>query len=237
MIKNWDISMFNNLEDLEAFHDLDFLSICRAERKVKMEERVSEYDHFRGFQNDALRNTQIPGITVVRTREEARRALDILYRYKDRIHAWDTETVDVEIKQETPVNHGKVICLQAFLGPDVPFENGPRLFIDNFGECSDLIYEFKEYFEDDGFKRAWFNYGFDRHMLLNHEINVKGFYADVMHMARLLDPSRAPNEYSLSKVSLHYSREIRQIKSLHLSEIDGKPAGSLEGNFIACIVL
>ena len=36
----------------------------------------------------------------------------------------------------------------------------------------------------------WHNYGFDRHVMNNENINCKGFYGDTMHMARLWDTSR-----------------------------------------------
>jgi len=43
--------------------------------------------------------------------------------------------------------------------------------IDNFGECHDLILLFKEYMENEKFKKVWFNYGFDRHIFYNHGID------------------------------------------------------------------
>ena len=90
------------------------------------------------------------------------------------------------------------------MGPEIPFKNGPRLFIDNFGECKDLLNVFNDYFKDEQYKKVFFNYSFDRHVIENHGIKINGFNGDVMHMARLLDSSREPNEYSLNKVSIHY---------------------------------
>jgi DNA polymerase-1 len=37
---------------------------------------------------------------------------------------------------------------------------------------------------------VWHNYGFDRHVLNNEGIDVKGFFADTMHLARLHNTSR-----------------------------------------------
>lgn len=91
------------------------------------------------------------------------------------------------------------------------------MFIDNFGECKDLILLFKDYFEDERYKKVWFNYGFDRHVFFNHGIDARGFAGDVMHMARLLDSSREPQDYSLHRVSKFYLREYnsyyRQLKA------------------------
>ena len=36
----------------------------------------------------------------------------------------------------------------------------------------------------------WHNYSFDRAVLWNHEIDVRGFGGDTMHMARLWDSNR-----------------------------------------------
>ena len=53
---------------------------------------------------------KIPGVTIVRTKEEANEALKVLKAFKDRIHAWDTETIDLDIKVQSPVGNGKIIC-------------------------------------------------------------------------------------------------------------------------------
>jgi DNA polymerase-1 len=51
---------------------------------------------------------------------------------------------------------------------------------------------FKEYFENDKYKKIWHNYGFDRHIVNNSGIDLKGFAGDTMHMARLMNPSKGP---------------------------------------------
>ena len=48
----------------------------------------------------------------------------------------------------------------------------------------------QEWFEDPQARKAWHNYGFDRHVLYNEGIDCQGFYGDTMHMARLWDSSR-----------------------------------------------
>ena len=61
--------------------------------------------------------------------------------------ACDTETIDIDLKREAPVGHGKVICFSMFAGPSTDFGNGPRLFVDNFGTSSGLLDVFKPYLE------------------------------------------------------------------------------------------
>lgn len=107
--------------------------------------------------------------------------------------AWDTETINIDAKEQSPVGNGKIICASVFAGPDVDFGSGPRLFIDNYADAEGTIMEFKSYLEDPLFKKCFHNYGFDRHIFFNHGIDVKGFGGDTMHMARLYDPSRLPN--------------------------------------------
>lgn len=75
---------------------------------------------------------------------------------------------------------------------------------------------FKEYLENEKILKIWHNYGFDRHIFGNHGINVQGFFGDTMHMARLLDPSKQAQDYSLAKLSLHYEEEIKLVKKMRL---------------------
>ena len=79
------------------------------------------------------------------------------------------------------------MCASCFIGLKNDFGNGPRLFIDN---REDIISEFKDYFEDEKIKKSWRNYSFSRHILFNHGIDAKGLQADIMHMAKLADPSK-----------------------------------------------
>lgn len=158
----------------------------------------------------------------MRGEKDARRVLSILQKIGDRVHAWDTETVDIEVKEQSPVGAGKILCFSGYCGPDVDFGNGPRLFIDNYGERTGLVDLFKGYFEDKSYLKCWFNYGFDRHIFYNHGIDVKGFGGDVMHMARLEDPTRGLKGYSLSALTEYYRKEIEGVKRLAMDRLQGK---------------
>lgn len=122
---------------------------------------------------DAVAKLGIPGVTIIRDEKEARRVIEILKTLKDRVHAWDTETIDLEVREESPVGKGKIMCFTGFCGPDVDFGTGPRLFVDNMSSKDDLVQVFKEYFEDENYLKGWFNYGFDRHIFYNHGVDVK----------------------------------------------------------------
>jgi hypothetical protein len=140
---------------------------------------------------------KLPGITIVRTKEEARIVMKKLMSPESEKawHACDTEVMDIDLKNVGPVGNGYVTCLSMYSGPDFDYglgeEPGSALWIDNLDDSFGVLQEFKEFFEDDRFKTVWHNYGFDRHVMWNEGINVKGFGADTIHMARLLDTSRA----------------------------------------------
>lgn len=159
------------------------------------------------------------GITMVSTKSEALSIVEKLYKYPDRVHAWDTETINVNIKEESPVGNGFCICASAFIGPEVDFGSGPKLFINNYKESEGVLNIFKDYFEDPNIFKVWHNYGFDRHILYNHGINLQGFGGDTMHMARLANPSRGPGEYSLASCSTHYNGLMSKIKNKLVSEL------------------
>lgn len=186
------------------------------------------YEAWAGKRNEALADKMNwpKGVTVVRDKASAKKALEVLRSLKDRVHAWDTETVDLEVKEKSPVGNGRVVSAQLFCGPDAPFEDGPRLFVDNFADAAGVLNEFREYFADQEMKKVWFNYGFDRHVLFNEGIDAKGFGGDVMQMARLLDGSRDPKAYSLNRTSMFYLKEVQKEKDLFLQSIDLTRTGS-----------
>jgi len=73
------------------------------------------------------------------SREQVHTLLQVLQMNRDRIHCWDTETVDIEVKEESVVGNGNILCLSVFIGPDIDFGKGPCVFIDNSGESYELI--------------------------------------------------------------------------------------------------
>jgi hypothetical protein len=56
--------------------------------------------------NAAIAGLSLPGVSIVRTKEHAVKCVDLLYKHANRVHAWDTETVGVDIKNESPVGKG-----------------------------------------------------------------------------------------------------------------------------------
>ncbi|KAM7504160.1 hypothetical protein LguiB_003064 [Lonicera macranthoides] len=124
--------------------------------------------------------------------------------YKHLVHACDTEVAKIDVKQETPVDHGEIICFSIYCGPKADFGNGKScIWVDVLdGGGSWLLATFKPFFEDPSIKKVWHNYSFDNHVIESYGLKVSGFHADTMHMARLLDSSRqTKGGYSLEALT------------------------------------
>jgi DNA polymerase-1 len=81
-----------------------------------------------------------------------------------------------------------------------------KLWVDTYGdEGEQVLAVFKPYLEAEHIKKVWHNYSFDRAVLWNHGIDVRGFGGDTMHMARLWDSNRQARGggagYSLASLS------------------------------------
>jgi len=146
------------------------------------------------------------------------------------IHAVDTEVADLDIKK-SPVGQGRVICISIYSGPEVDYGHGPghALWVDT----SDLavLEAFRPFLECERVRKVWHNYGFDRHVLWNHGIDVRGFYGDTLHLSRLWDASRQRG-YSLEALTdeLVGRRKTPMIELFGIPVLkkDGTPGKKLE---------
>ncbi|CAK7338432.1 unnamed protein product [Dovyalis caffra] len=125
-------------------------------------------------------------------------------QYRHLIHACDTEVAKINVKEETPIDHGEITCFSIYSGPEADFGSGKScIWVDVLdGGGGDLLNEFALFFEDPDIKKVWHNYSFDNHVIENYGISVSGFHADTMHLARLWDSSRRLNGgYSLEALT------------------------------------
>ena len=139
---------------------------------------------------------KVPGVTIVRTPQQARIVLErLMTADPDLVHGCDTEVMDIDLKTVGPVGNGYCTCVSIYSGPDFDYGlgqgPGSTLWIDNLDDACGLLQEFKPWFESETFKKVWHNYGFDRHIIWNEGIDARGFWGDTMHMARLQDTSRS----------------------------------------------
>ncbi|KAF9624729.1 hypothetical protein IFM89_013267 [Coptis chinensis] len=144
-------------------------------------------------------------VLVVDSISSAKKVVQLLTtKYRDFVHACDTEVSKIDVKQETPVNHGEIICFSIYSGSKANFGMGKLcIWVDVLdGGGKDLLMEFAPFFEDSSIRKVWHNYSFDSHVIENYGIKVSGFYADTMHMARLWDSSRrTQGGYSLEALT------------------------------------
>ncbi|KAF8103945.1 hypothetical protein N665_0182s0052 [Sinapis alba] len=128
----------------------------------------------------------------------------LVNQYRDLVHACDTEVSRIDVKSETPVDHGELICFSIYCGSEADFGDGKScIWVDVLGENGkDVLAEFKPFFEDSSIKKVWHNYSFDNHIIRNYGIKLSGFHGDTMHMARLWDSSRQTSGgYSLEALT------------------------------------
>ncbi|KAJ4975247.1 hypothetical protein NE237_000353 [Protea cynaroides] len=145
-------------------------------------------------------------------------------QYKELVYACDTEASKIDVKQETPIDHGEVICFSIYCGPTVDFGNGKScIWVDVLdGGGSDILKEFAPFFEDPSIKKVWHNYSFDNHVIENYGLKLSGFHADTMHMARLWDSSRrTEGGYSLEALTRD-PRVMSNAKKCSDGELIGK---------------
>lgn len=150
-------------------------------------------NNFNSNLNNGISRKLSDYITIVRDEETAHKVLEVLYQNPEStVWACDTEVADIDVKTQGPVGNGKVTCISIYGGPHIDFGRGVGgvLWIENLGDAEGILNLFKDWFENENYKKVWHNYGFDRHVMFNENINCLGFKADTMHMARLWDTGR-----------------------------------------------
>lgn len=70
------------------------------------------------------------------------------------------QVANIEVKLETPVDHGEIICFSIYSGPDVDFGNGKScVWVDVLdGGGKELLMEFAPFFEDTSIKKVAFSF-------------------------------------------------------------------------------
>ncbi|CAL5202154.1 unnamed protein product [Lathyrus oleraceus] len=183
------------------------VTMTRSAEQSKLRERLcSIYDNILVVNNLSLAKKVAKMLTV---------------NYRHLIHACDTEVSKIDVKKETPVDHGEIICFSIYSGPEADFGGGKScIWVDVLdGGGKKILNMFADFFQDPSIKKVWHNYSFDCHVIENYGFKVSGFHADTMHMARLWDSSRRwVGGYSLealsgdkgvmSRANLNYEKDL-----------------------------
>lgn len=167
-------------------------------------------------------NEPPPDVHVVNTLAAAQAAAARLLSFPaGTVFACDTEVMDIDVTSHSPCCHGRVICFSVYAGPTVHWgqqqeeaEQGAplrtMLWVDTWldgdearaGEAAAIIETFRPFWESEQLKKVWHNYSFDRHVMEQLGLGMRGFGGDTMHMARLWDSSRMTRGgYSLEALS------------------------------------
>ena len=175
-------------------------------------------------------SVSLEGVTVVSTLAEASRVAALVAAApRSTYHAWDTEVVGIDLSAQSPVTHGTVICASFYSGPGVDYGSGPRVWIDTLDGEPGLLAAFAPVLGDSTVRKVWHNYGFDRHVLANAGVDVRGLGGDTMHMARLWNTAlNMRGGYSLEALSalLLDARKVpmRELFSVPRVRRDGSPS-------------
>eukprot|EP01018_Ginkgo_biloba_P010389 Gb_07861 [translate_table: standard] len=167
-------------------------------------ELASRYVQSKGDDVQEKFNHLYKKVFIVDKVETARMVVGkLMGEYKHLIHACDTEVANIDVKKDSPVGHGRIICFSIYCGPQADFGNGKScVWVDVLDGGEDVLTVFAPYFEDSSIRKVWHNYSFDSHIIGNHGINVSGFHADTMHLARLWNSARSgEGGYSLEALT------------------------------------
>ncbi|PIA63953.1 hypothetical protein AQUCO_00201341v1 [Aquilegia coerulea] len=191
---------------------------------------VAKFDHTqkpKAISTDHRKNLSriYDEVVVVNSISEAKKVVRLLTtEYRDLVHACDTEVSNIDVKQETPVDHGEIICFSIYSGQTADYGKGKScIWVDVLdGGGRELLMEFAPFFEDPSIKKVYHNYSFDSHVIENYGIKISGFHADTMHMARLWDSARrTEGGYSLEALTSD-SRVMNEAQSCRNRELIGK---------------
>lgn len=65
------------------------------------------------------------------------------------------QVAGIDVKKESPVGHGQIICFSIYCGPGANFGDGKnRLWVDVLDGGEDVLKVFKRYFEDSSIQKV-----------------------------------------------------------------------------------
>ena len=114
-------------------------------------------------------------LIVIDTQEAAEELLFACMAGLGEVFGFDTETVGIDPRKQSPVGNGRIVCWSLA-------HEETRWFL--WGEYLELFTPFLE--SRNHFLVGHNIYGFDRHLVANHGIELNGILGDTLHMSRLL---------------------------------------------------
>ncbi|KHN38292.1 DNA polymerase I [Glycine soja] len=122
--------------------------------------------------------------------EEVSKMLTTKYRHL--IYACDTEVAKIDVKQETPVDHGEITCFSIYCGPEADFGGGKScIWVDVLdGGGKEILEKFAEFFSDSSIKKVIFSSSIPSmflilfltsHLNMQHLSSLNSMLATVWH--------------------------------------------------------
>jgi len=71
-----------------------------------------------------------------------------------------SKVAKIDVKQETPVDHGEIICFSIYSGPEADFGGGKScIWVDVLdGGGKEIFNKFADFFQDSSIKKVTFSY-------------------------------------------------------------------------------
>lgn len=181
--------------DTDAPVDIDFSKL-----KVNEPDKEKLYEIFKELEFKSLLEEYAPkdrldtNYKMSRTKEELKELLEELMKTKE--VAFDFETTGVDPMLAEPV--GISFCWMRGHAKYISFVKNLK----NFPSAQKILHEFRAFFENEKIKKIGQNIKYEKLLLANRGIELKGIYFDTMIASYLLNPSKA--NHNLSDISLEY---------------------------------
>ena len=195
-------TLFDELE-FRQFAQRIFTNLSLKTKPEKEEKVVTESHGFDLFSNLPEDQKLIKTKDTLEDREHEYFLIDSTEKRKDLIQklasqnsfCFDTETTD-----KNPNN-------AELVGLSFSFQKGKAFYVplpDNFGECQDVVNEFKTVFENSDIEKIGQNLKFDITMLKWYDVQVKGKIFDTMVAHYLIEPDLRHGMDYLAETYLDY---------------------------------
>lgn len=199
---------------LSLFRDLEFKTWVR-----ELESGPSEPESTEGSETPAVTAIETDYETLL-TEEDLQRWVDTLKSAE--LFAFDTETTSLDYMEARIV--GVSFCAEPGKAAYVPFGHDYMGAPEQLSE--DLVWAvLKPLLEDDSVKKVGQNLKYDRSVLANHDIQLRGVAYDTMLESYVLDSSGRHDMDTLAEKYLDH-------KTIHFEDIAGKGAKQLTFNQI-----
>ena len=195
--------------DTDVSIDVDFAKLKANEPdKKRLYELFKELEFKSLLQEYAPKDKLVTNYKMLYTEEEFKKLIAELSKAEEVAFDFETTGVDPMLAELVGVS----FCWKKGDAKYVSFSGNPK----GLPPAQQILNELKEFFEDERIKKIGQNIKYEKLLLANRGIELKGIYFDTMVASYLLNPSKA--NHNLSDISLEYL----DYKPTPISELLGK---------------